>query len=74
MSMSKQDFIALADALRPFYGKPDEHTAADWTPDTPQEILGELVRFCRQQNHRFMEDRWLGYLRGENGKNGGKIK
>jgi hypothetical protein len=58
--MSKKDFIALADALR---GK-----------NIPLDVLEAIMEFCEKQNPRFMRDRWLGYLRGECGKNGGKVK
>ena len=58
--MSKKDFIALADALRGL--------------DVPEAVLDALCRFCRQQNGRFNEDRWRGYLAGTNGPGGGDVK
>jgi hypothetical protein len=33
-----------------------------------------LAEFCRDQNGRFNRERWLGYIAGTNGKNGGAIK
>ena len=61
MSMSKQDFIALADVIR-----------ADGSFSTDQ--IEALAQFCRAQNYRFMADRWYGYIAGNCGKNGGKVK
>lgn len=68
MSMSKKDFIGLADALRPFM-----------KDDAPFSRVGPLLvdnvaRFCRAQNPRFNEDRWRAYLRGECGPSGGAVK
>lgn len=60
MAMTKKDFISLADHLRGL--------------SPPAEILAAVVRFCRSQNSRFMESRWLNYLRGDSGPNGGKVK
>ncbi len=68
MPMSKKDFIALADKIRShnhYAGNDDSRKFTDVHLDL-------LVEFCRSQNPRFMEDRWLGYIRGENGPSGGK--
>ena len=58
--MTKQDFIALADWIR---------SDGQWSIDD----VFSVARFCQQQNSRFDRDRWLSYLRGECGPNGGKI-
>ena len=58
--MTKQDFIALADWIK---------ANGQWSMDDVYSLAG----FCKQQNQRFNRDRWLGYLRGECGPNGGKI-
>jgi hypothetical protein len=60
--MSKKNFIQLANHIR---------TAS--VPFT-KEHLELLADFCRSQNPRFMRERWLGYIRGECGSNGGAIK
>ena len=60
MSMSKQDFIALADAIR--------------GEGLTEPQIAVLVRFCKGQNYAFKEDRWRQYLAGECGPNGGAIK
>ena len=48
--MSKKHFIELADAVRGI------------GLTAPQ--LDALATFCKQQNHRFMPQRWLAYVRG----------
>jgi len=70
MSMSKKDFIALADTIR---------NANDYAESCKQPAafsdaaIMELAHFCRSQNYNFMKDRWLDYIAGRCGKNGGKI-
>lgn len=58
--MTKKNFIALADMIR---------SNIKWF--TPIEIQ-LLASFCEEQNPRFNRERWLGYIAGSNGKNGGK--
>jgi hypothetical protein len=61
--MSKKDFIALADLIK----------ARCWNE---REGAGLFVRdiadFCEGQNPRFNRQRWLDYLAGKCGPNGGK--
>lgn len=64
--MSKKHFIALADFIR-------SSRASNPNTFRQGEIL-ELAEFCRQQNPNFKRERWLDYLGGKCGKNGGKIK
>jgi hypothetical protein len=33
-----------------------------------------LADFCKAQNPNFNRDRWLDYIAGKCGKNGGKVK
>ena len=66
MSMSKQDFVALADAIR-------EHNKFEKDQFT-EEQLDTLAAFCRRQNSAFMQDRWMDYIAGKCGKSGGAIK
>jgi hypothetical protein len=84
MAMSKQDFVALADVLRRY--KPttdsDAETGTFCVPGPTHKarlqqwelMTSALADFCQSQNPRFMRDRWLGYIAGENGKNGGTVK
>ena len=60
--MSKKHFIALADAIK-------NGTALITLTQVQIEALAD---FCRAQNSNFNRDRWLGYIAGTNGKNGGK--
>ena len=71
MAMSKKDFIALADAI-----KQHAEESKRWLDVQPftQSQLNTLAAFCKAQNLAFMRDRWLGYIAGENGKNGGSVK
>ena len=78
MSMSKQDFIALADVVRginpgancPTWQNLDKHAGLrfqwEWT-------VKELADFCAAQNPRFNRARWLDYIAGKCGPNGGKL-
>ena len=74
--MTKRQFIALADVMRKLKPTDPEH------PDSPV-FMGQyeqwvntrdtLADFCAQQNDQFDRERWLGYIAGTNGKNGGKV-
>lgn len=71
MSMSKKDFIALADAIRD-HNRVYSHSAnAELGEVFTAEQLDTLASFCKSTNPAFMRDRWLGYIAGTNGKNGG---
>lgn len=66
--MSKKHFIALADHLRYYLpGNPD------FTAKQRELIIGIMADFCQSQNPQFMRERWLGYIAGINGRNGGKV-
>jgi len=63
--MNKKELVALADYLRdtrfycePFTAKQIEH----------------LANFCHSCNPRFKRERWLDYIAGECGSNGGTIR
>jgi len=62
--MTKKNFIALADTIREFN---------KFNPDQPftREQLHALAIFCMRQNGNFKADRWLAYIAGECGPNGG---
>lgn len=69
--MSKKDFIALANALRA--QKPAEH----WDPN--KRVQWELdvkaiADVCAASNRAFMRDRWMDYVNGLCGPNGGPVK
>ncbi len=73
--MTKQNFIALADAIRAYDKGSFPHGTNTVSPlqFTHTQILA-LADFCQSQNPDFKRERWLSYVRGECGKNGGTIK
>ena len=69
MSMSKKDFIALADAVREANERWERGavTAQRFT----EGHICELADFCESQNPAFNRSRWLEYIAGKCGPNGG---
>jgi hypothetical protein len=69
--MSRKNFIELADAIR-------RHNELQQGTTNPIVFgafhLNTLATFCQSQNPAFKRERWLGYIKGVNGKNGGSIK
>ena len=57
--MTKKHFIALADTIRCSSIKFSD------------KQIEELARFCKSQNSNFCTELWIGYIKGENGPNGG---
>lgn len=73
MSMSKQDFIALADTIREHNTRMDRSFNGYTSCMFNKSQIKTLADFCEGQNSNFKRERWLGYIAGENGKNGGKV-
>ena len=65
--MTKQHFIALADWIRS--ANNGEHE-----PDVYYSfyLIEDLADFLSHQNPRFNRQRWLNYIAGTHGPNGGK--
>ena len=63
--MTKKHFIALADKIR---------TYSEWGVGFSESEIEVLAEFCQEQNPRFNRDRWIDYVHGRCGKNGGKVK
>jgi hypothetical protein len=63
--MTKKDFIKLADYVKEFSRQGESFT--------PRQIVC-LANFCKEQNPKFDRERWLGYIDGECGPSGGKVK
>lgn len=64
----KKHFIALADIIKthnPIYDAPENRFN-----DAQIQTLAE---FCEMSNPRFNRERWLAYIAGECGPNGGKV-
>jgi hypothetical protein len=70
MAMSKQDFIVLADDVRRFNRLSDPSGITAPLPFTDKQIEC-LADFCAGQSPRFNRERWLDYLNGKCGPNGG---
>ena len=66
--MSKQNFIALADAIR------EHNRVLSTTEKFSHDQIATLADFCRSQNPNFDRARWLGYIAGTNGPSGGAVK
>lgn len=69
--MTKKHFIALADTIRRY--QQEKYRANDCEKREPY-LLDTLADWCATQNPRFNRDRWLAYVRGECGPNGGRVK
>lgn len=74
--MTKKHFIALADTLKrtcPVFRSGDPglfyHALHQWERDRDA-----IADFCAFQNAQFNRERWLGYIAGTCGPNGGEIK
>ena len=63
--MSKKHFIALANFIKQRQGLQGEFS--------PEQIE-HLADFCRNQNNNFKRDRWIAFIKGECGPNGGAVK
>ena len=63
--MSKKDFILLADYIRRFNNVGEVEGKF-----TPAQI-NYLASFCKEVNSNFKTDRWLDYIAGKCGPNGG---
>lgn len=69
--MIKKNFIALADAIRAHNAQLSCISNARDTFTNSQ--LAILADFCAAQNSNFDRQRWLDYIAGNCGKNGGKV-
>ena len=69
--MSKKHFIALADAIREHNQRMDKRNFVNKFGNVYLDVLAD---FCQSQNPRFNRERWLAYIAGECGPNGGRVK
>ncbi len=69
-SMSKKNFVALADSIREHNRIARLNGENVFTDDQ----LATLARFCALENPRFKRERWLNYIAGECGLNGGTVR
>jgi len=66
--MTKKHFIALADTI--IRSAPADRSACGTFTES---AIRELADFCQEQNPLFNRERWLAYVAGQCGKNGGKV-
>jgi hypothetical protein len=67
--MNKRHFVALADVIRNYNLR---NRKTNIYPFDNQQI-NLLADFCQSQNENFNRERWLAYIAGECGPNGGKV-
>jgi hypothetical protein len=69
--MTKRHFIALADAIRE-----SNRIFAKYGGEVhfSNEHLQVLADFCASQNPAFLRQRWINYIDGKCGPNGGAVK
>ncbi len=76
MSMSKKDFIEIADAIKE-HNRLDrlQYGSADVDNDTFSDTqIQTLAAVFKRINPAFMVGRWFDYVAGECGPNGGEVK
>jgi len=71
--MSKKHFIALANMVREAN---EAHCKRTYSVHKPfgETAINRLADFCQEQNSRFNRARWIAYINGECGPNGGARK
>ena len=67
--MTKKTFIALADTI--IASGPADRSAQGAFSDSAIKLLAD---FCASQNPAFNRERWLAYVAGDCGPNGGTAK
>jgi hypothetical protein len=67
--MTKKTFIALADVIR----RENQMTKVTEHDPFAYRAITALADFCQSQNPNFNRERWLAYIAGECGPNGGKV-
>jgi hypothetical protein len=70
-TMSKKHFIALADAIRNHNDYPGDPSLVK---PFDRYHLNTIATCLQEQNPNFDRQRWLAYIAGECGPNGGKVK
>jgi hypothetical protein len=68
-SMTRKQFVALADSI----GEHNRLAKFNGENAFTVDQLAALARFCALENPRFKRERWLDYIAGRCGPNGGTI-
>ena len=70
MKMTKQQFIALADAIR----EHNDTVGSDVNIFRFDDYhISTLAAFCQSQNPLFKRQLWIDYIAGKAGPNGGRV-
>lgn len=67
--MHKKQFIALADAIRETKPVEPSYEFRQWI-----KMRDRIADFCQLQNSAFNRSRWITYINGGCGPNGGAVK
>jgi hypothetical protein len=67
--MTKKQFVALADSI----GEHNRLARFNGENAFTDHQLAALARFCASVNPRFKRERWLDYIAGRCGPNGGTV-
>lgn len=70
--MTKKHFIALADMIKN-QNNGLSHIVNGGRDSFSENQIAVLADFCQEQNPNFNRERWLSYIKGECGSNGGKV-
>jgi len=71
MSMSKMDFIQLAQAFQYARGHAMASTNVEVELAAVMACAEYVANVCKAANPEFKRERWFSYIKGECGKNGG---
>lgn len=67
----RPDLAHDASCAMRFYGASECTCDKDSRPVFDETALDTLANFCKSQNGNFLRDRWLDYIAGKCGPNGG---
>jgi hypothetical protein len=70
--MSKKHFIELADCLKALKVEAPVTAIDHGMAEMWSVVVHSMADFCQSQNSRFDRARWMAYIAGECGPNGGK--
>lgn len=71
--MTKKHIIALADVIRRANSIPSTERPGETVEHFTPHAIQKLADFCAAQNPTFMRSRWMDYLAGKCGPNGGAL-
>jgi hypothetical protein len=72
--MTKKHFIALADAMRRAEPQLTDTEFRSGEHKQWERDIIEIAGACHESNPAFNTERWIDYIKGKCGVNGGKVK